>query len=168
MSCLQLGFFLASWGMLRGSSFLLSKSVKHYENLITLISETKGKIWEIDVDNYTEENMELMLEFGSKIQKNLGSEKDNVTATLTTKIMLGIFGNVIALDRYNRKAFGVRGFNRKTLKKLKSFYERNKAEIDFVKIPTINFNNSNKAKRHYPKIKIIDMISWVEGQKKDN
>src|SRR6056297_3077055 len=106
MSCLQLGFFLASWGMLRGSSFLLSKSVKHYENLITLISETKGKIWEIDVDNYTEENMELMLEFGSKIQKNLGSAEDNVTATLTTKIMLGIFGNVIALDRYNRKAFG--------------------------------------------------------------
>ncbi len=27
MSCLQLGFYLASWGMLRGSSFLIEKSV---------------------------------------------------------------------------------------------------------------------------------------------
>jgi len=27
-SCLQIGFYLASWGMMRGSSFLLEKSVK--------------------------------------------------------------------------------------------------------------------------------------------
>ena len=28
LSCLQLGFYLASWGMYRGSTFLLQKSVK--------------------------------------------------------------------------------------------------------------------------------------------
>ena len=43
-----------------------------------------------------------------------------VNVTLTTKIMLGVFGNVIAIDKYNRKAFGIRGFKRKTFKELKS------------------------------------------------
>ena len=33
-SCLAIGFYLASWGMFRGSSFLLQKSVKYYEPLI--------------------------------------------------------------------------------------------------------------------------------------
>ena len=34
LSCLQLGFYLASWGMLRGSSFLLEKSAPFYRRLI--------------------------------------------------------------------------------------------------------------------------------------
>jgi hypothetical protein len=34
MFCLQLGFYLASWGMLRGSSTLLCKSTRHYEPVI--------------------------------------------------------------------------------------------------------------------------------------
>ena len=31
-SCLVLGFYLASWGMLRGSSFLLQKSIKYFHH----------------------------------------------------------------------------------------------------------------------------------------
>jgi hypothetical protein len=38
MSCLQIGFYLASWGMMRGSSFLLEKSVRNFSNLIIAIS----------------------------------------------------------------------------------------------------------------------------------
>lgn len=37
VSCFQIGFYLASWGMMRGSSFLLEKSVRHYKNLIIAI-----------------------------------------------------------------------------------------------------------------------------------
>ncbi len=33
-SCISLGFYLASWGMFRGSSFILEKSSKHIEPLI--------------------------------------------------------------------------------------------------------------------------------------
>ena len=38
LSCLQLGFYLASWGMYRGSTFLLQKSVKIFEPLIKYIT----------------------------------------------------------------------------------------------------------------------------------
>jgi hypothetical protein len=36
-SCLQLGFYLASWGMLRGSSFLLQKSAAFYKQVLVNI-----------------------------------------------------------------------------------------------------------------------------------
>jgi len=43
MSCLQLGFYLASWGMLRGSSFLLEKSLRFYQPPIS-ISHSLGAL----------------------------------------------------------------------------------------------------------------------------
>ena len=38
LSCLQLGFYLASWGMLRGSTFLFTKSAKVYEGVVHAIA----------------------------------------------------------------------------------------------------------------------------------
>ena len=42
MSCLQIGFYLASWGMFR--SFLLWKSALYYKNLIIEISKMDSQI----------------------------------------------------------------------------------------------------------------------------
>jgi hypothetical protein len=47
-SCSVLGFYLASWGMLRGSSFLLEKSVKHYEKTVQYITDCDSSLWKID------------------------------------------------------------------------------------------------------------------------
>ena len=69
MSCLQLGFYLASWGMMRGSSFLLEKSVKHFDQLMVTISEMHPDRWEIDVDKYNDENIQLLLECKKDITK---------------------------------------------------------------------------------------------------
>jgi hypothetical protein len=41
ISCLHLGFYLASWGMLRGSAELLQKSARHYVPVIVCF--VKGK-----------------------------------------------------------------------------------------------------------------------------
>ena len=43
-SCLTLGFYLASWGMFRGSSFLLQKSAKHFQPTIEYIATLDKKI----------------------------------------------------------------------------------------------------------------------------
>ena len=53
-SCLVLGYYLASWGMLRSSSFLSKKSVKHLQPTIEYISTLENPVWNIDVDNYSE------------------------------------------------------------------------------------------------------------------
>lgn len=53
MSCLQLGFYLASRGMLRGSSTLLRKSARHYELVIDVIDAAPAEVWDLDADRYS-------------------------------------------------------------------------------------------------------------------
>lgn len=48
-SCLHPGFFLASWGMYRPSSFLLQKSMRHLVGVIEEISNFDQGSWDIDV-----------------------------------------------------------------------------------------------------------------------
>lgn len=103
--CLQLGFYLASWGMLRGSSFLLEKSARHFVNLIQEIPGFDKRIWGIDVDNYTNGNIPLLLEAKEKVKQYLHGQ-GKVSDTLATKVMLGIFGNIPAFDSYFMKGFG--------------------------------------------------------------
>ncbi|MHA1972493.1 MAG: hypothetical protein ACTSW1_05860 [Candidatus Hodarchaeales archaeon] len=164
-SCLQLGFYLASWGMLRGSSFLLQKSSRHYVNLIEAISEMSPELWAIDVDTYNEDNLEILLKCKRRISIELGKE-NNPSDTLITKIMLGVFGNVPAFDQYVKKSFKIYKFDKRSLRKIKVFYENNKKTIDEIKIPTIDFWNGNETSVLYPKAKIIDMYGFIEGQSK--
>ncbi|GGD31401.1 hypothetical protein [Nocardioides daphniae] len=56
-SCLQLGFYLASWGMLRGSSALLWRSSKHLVPLVDLIANDLDYLWGLDVDGYDAETI---------------------------------------------------------------------------------------------------------------
>ena len=164
-SCLQLGFYLASWGMLRGSSFLLEKSVKFYEPLIRNIAKFDKRIWEIDVDAYTEENMDILIACKQMIVESLG-EKYKPSDTLITKIMLGVFGNVPAFDDFFRKGFGAHSFIKKSLRLINRFYEVNKSEIDKFEIYTFDYTTGLITNQKYTKAKIIDMIGFMEGLNK--
>lgn len=165
-SCLQLGFYLASWGMLRGSSFLLEKSVRTYGKLLKDIISFNKRIWDIDADSYSDENIKILLDCKEMIYKSLG-EKNNPSDTLITKIMLGIFGNVPAFDNYFNKGFGFYYCKKNQLKKLSGFYKENKNIVDRYNktIYTYDFLSGKETKRNYSKAKIIDMIGFVEGQK---
>lgn len=167
-SCLQLGFYLASWGMLRGSSFLLEKSVRHFAPLIELIAEYDNHIWDIDIDNYNDENINLLLKCKKDIALKLRQDKNDVSDILTTKIMLGVFGNVPAFDSYFNLGFGCYHCKEKQLNDIAKFYLDNKEVIDrhSKEMFTFNFDNGGDTKRHYTKAKIIDMIYFIEGQKK--
>jgi len=177
-SCLVLGFYLASWGMLRGSSFLLDKSVKHYDDTITYISKCDEKYWDIDVDDYSDENIAIILGVYNSVKKSL-VEKGRVHRTLVTKVLLGVFGFIPAFDAYfcesfkaiykhdpqdkelNTKcAFTV--VNRDSLKCIKSFYESNKEAIDSLADSTYTFDyaTGKKSQVKYTKAKIIDMYGF--------
>jgi len=163
MSCLQLGFYLASWGMMRGSSFLLEKSVRNYKNLITVISKMNPKLWEIDVDKYDEENIKLLLNCKQQIIDALGKE-NKPSDTLVTKIMLGVFANIPAYDQYFRKSLKLHSVNNKSLLKIKNFYDENKDTFDSFKIYTFDFLTSEQTDIIYPKAKLIDMCGFMDGQ----
>lgn len=166
LSCLQLGFYLASWGMYRGSSLLLKKSVKIYEPLIKYIASKECDVWDIDVDKYNGDNINKLIRCRKIIVQKLKIKQKNMD-TLVTKIMLGVFGNVPAFDTYFKQGSNLVTFNENSLKQIKIFYDKNRRIIfdKTKKIKTFEYGNDKKRNRTYTKAKIIDMIFFVEGLK---
>jgi hypothetical protein len=163
-SCLQIGFYLASWGMLRGSSFLLDKSAKFYEPLLTTIIELDKEVWSVDVDTYTAENVDILLEAANAIRNALDTRRWP-SDTLVTKIMLGVFGNTPAFDSYFGDGLGLRNFNRKNLQRVAEFYHCHESVIDECSksLHTLAFVSGVDTNRHYSKAKIVDMVGFMEG-----
>ncbi len=163
-SCLQLGFYLASWGMMRGSSFLLEKSLRHLQNVITTISRMNPRLWEIDMDNYNNENIELLLECRDRLIDSLGKNNAKTWDTLITKIMLGVFANIPAFDQYFKKSLKIYSFNKTALIKIKRFYEENRETFDSYKFHTFDFMTGQETSILYTKAKLIDMCGFMAGQ----
>lgn len=175
-SCLTLGFYLASWGMFRGNSYLSQNSIVIYKPLIEYLSKLDNSYWEIDVDSYNEKNIEKIIEVYDEI-KTLVIPK-NTHLTVVTKILLGVFGFIPAFDINFCKGFreiycggdraGFRSVNKKSLLLIKNFYESNKSEIDKFhnNLFTTDFITGQKSSIKYTKAKIIDMYGFESGKKK--
>jgi hypothetical protein len=171
-SCLVLGFYLASWGMFRGSSFLLQKSLKHFQGLIEYYATLEKKTWEIDIDNYDNESNKIIIEIYNNTKRLVVSE-EHTHLTLTSKIMLGVFGFIPAFDQYFRKTFSelfkercaFTSVNNNSLNCIKEFYENNKNTIDHLSehILTLDFITGKKTNIKYPKAKIIDMYGFTNS-----
>jgi len=169
-SCFELAFYLASWGMFRGSSFLLQKSAKYFERTIEYINSLDKYLWKIDVNNYNDNIIDNLIEIYNKIDELIVEEKSR-SITLVTKIMLGIFGFVPAYDDYFCQSFrkiasgkcGFRVFNKNSLKIVKQFYDFNKNSIDKLSNETFTYDfiTGNKTNIKYPKAKIIDMYGFM-------
>jgi len=173
-SCLELGFYLASWGMLRGSGFLLQRSFKHFEKLIIYIAgqqQEKEYLWDIDINDYPE-NYELLQTIYDEI-KEIVIEPGKSHLTLVTKIMLGVYGFVPAFDSYFIKTFNnlfkgkpsFNQFNRQSLESIYQFYLKHKTEIDKLSndIRVLNFDTGLEGNNRYTKAKIIDMYGFQKS-----
>jgi len=172
-SCLTLGFYLASWGMFRGSSFLVQKSAKYFEPTIHYISELDYSIGEIDVDNYTDRNIHTIIDVYNGIKDRVIIDR-KTDLTLVSKILLGVFGFIPAFDTYFTAAFrkicdGQCNFRRvdtQSLTVIKDFYDINRTQIDNLshQIFTTDFITGQKTTINYPKAKIIDMYGFIVSQ----
>lgn len=170
-SSTMLGFYLASWGMLRGSSYLLNKSAKHYEKVIEYIESCDEHYWDIDIDNYDDSNIDILLEVYSKLKENI-EVNEHTHLTLITKMMLGVFGFVPAFDNYFCESFRelqlgsrFRRFNKESLLTLREFYVENSAEVSALskEFNTIDYETEKPTSLYYPKAKIIDMYGFQKG-----
>ena len=172
-SCLHLWSYLSSWGMLRGSSRLLEKSPASLKPLIVHIK--KSNVWDIDVDKYTDENINKLIEEYKEIEQILKEEilEKLPTCTLVTKIMLGVYGNVPAFDinftatlkkEYEGKCSPT-VFNTKSLKCIKDLYDKHKDEFN-QEIKVLDFENEETELR-YTKAKLVDMYGFQKGLNKE-
>jgi len=166
---LHLAFFLASWGMYRGSSFLSKKDYLIHIPVVRVICEPRyEQLWDPEIGSGTargaEGHVKLLIEIGDRIREVYGKimsvdgkTRDVVaTDTLLTKIILGTMGCCVAYDRYAVLALGSLGirparFSRDGYCSLLRFCQDHAEELTSVEIRTKQGN------RKYPVMKLADM-----------
>ena len=160
MSCLQLGFYLASWGMFRGKAELLSHSAKRLAPVIDAIVVAPARIWTIDAGGYDPESRQILFNVERSLRHALPGGQ---STTLVTKTMLGVFGCVPAYDRFFRTGFGVTTFGPRSLTALDEYYSANAEKIEGCRVPTLDFATGTETARTYTRAKVIDMVFFIEG-----
>jgi hypothetical protein len=164
VSCLHLGFYLASWGMLRGSSSLLQRSVLQFAPLIEVIVEAEPAVWSIDAHRYTRDEWSLLNDIRGRVRTALAPHQ--ASDILVTKILLGVFGCVPAFDTYFRRGMGVTSFGPKALSVIEDFYRRNEETVERHRRRTLTFPTGEESSHRYTRAKVIDMVFFVEGARR--
>lgn len=171
---LQLAFYLASWGMYRGSSGLLQKNHLIHKGTVDIIFNKQHQKLKCNINNeVSKENIVEIITLKNELATHYSgilftkgtdvSKPISPTDTLLSKIMLGTLACVPAYDRYfidglKEMKMENTGFNEASLNELFKFIDKNKDEID-------NAQKLIKSKtgNHYPIMKIIDMYFWQIG-----
>ena len=176
--CLHLAFYLASWGMYRGSSFLLQKDyLCHMEVVREILDSKYDRLQGLDCSEESiDGSVKLLMKLKSRIVKlysvvkntvdNERLDKDSISDTLITKVLLGTLGCTPAYDRYfvaSAKAMGIAPkFSEKSIRQLADYYRR--------VLEPLNLRKKEYAPaQFYPQMKILDMAFWQMGNSpKDN
>lgn len=181
-AALHLGFYLASWGMYRGSSLILNFDYTIY---IQLLNELKSKNYNFDPYNLEEIDINLVCDcfetikiyFETLAKKYPNYDLPNVTHTLITKIMMGIYGIVSPFDRFfidglseYKNRFTTNHFKslekkyfRKAYESLISFYCDNKLILEDLKLELSYENCTSLKDLSIPPMRILDMYFWQLG-----
>jgi len=159
-ACLQLGFYLASWGMFRGKAALLQHSAKSLGPAVRVLAAAPEAVWRADADDYGPPVQSALTRVYRELRASLPGGQSQ---TLITKTMLGVFGCVPAYDRYFRDAFGAATFGPKSLAGLEAYYRANAEAIDAHRVATIDFTTGADSNRCYTRAKVIDMVFFTKG-----
>lgn len=169
---LHLAFYLASWGMYRGSSFLLQKDYKVHTPIIEeLLKKEYDVLFGIECAKYKDKAVccllqELNVKIDSYYASIRKSVKDSVAKhisdTLVTKILMGTMGCVPAYDRYfingiKKQKAATGTYNIGSIRMLADFYVGNFEKLEKVR-SCFNINGLP-----YPQMKLLDMGFWQIG-----
>lgn len=168
---LHLAFYLASWGMYRGSSFLLQKDYTVHIETIKIVLERKYDVLFGGECSVLINSVDRIFEITDRIKEHYrnirAGVKPNVSTDISdiliTKILLGTLGCVPVYDEYfvqTIKKYGVaRGtYNKTSLIEICQFYEENKELLEKKR------NGFVMKDRLYPQMKILDMLFWQLGK----
>ena len=173
---LHLSFYLASWGMYRGSSLLLYTDYKiHIPIVKELMKEEYDALWNItynDLDNEKSKIINLVVKikeelYGDRaevVKKIYNKKKGSITDTLATKILLGTLACIPAYDVFFTNAikkykYGAGTLNTKSIEVLAKFYDDNKGSLNNL------LEEFEKDGVKYPQMKLLDMGFFEYGMK---
>jgi hypothetical protein len=175
LAALHLGFFLASWGMYRGSAFLLQRDYKFLLPAVKIILRYKELRTQSVTTENTEEFINQLLKLTKQLRgyfkqkypdmKEIKNEEREASDTLITKIILGTLGVTPAYDQYFIAGLKTdslnQSFGKSSIRELIGFSLENK-EI----ITSLQDEIRQKKGIEYPVMKIIDMYFWRKGYEK--
>ena len=117
-AALQLGFYLASWGMYRGSSFLLQYAYTVHVGVVDCLVEAKfSPLWDPGVGASSKDttHASLILDLCQGVknvyQPSAKALDKNVSDILLTKVVLGTCGCFPAWDTYFHEGYKHCGFS---------------------------------------------------------
>lgn len=178
---LHLAFYLASWGMYRGSSFLLQYDYTIHTLVVKEILKSEYSTL------FGLECKELNNEQTSSLLKKLNSEistiynpfrlelketevTQDISNILVSKVLLGTLGCVPAYDRFfvdavkkNKVTTG--NYNIASLQKLIKFYEEHQEKLENLRSEFLikyEFDGEEKT-LDYPQMKLLDIGFWKIG-----
>ena len=173
---LQLAFYLASWGMYRGSSFLLQKDYKVHIPVVEKILDNRydclfgieyPELRKAEVQELLKDVEKFMVDYYEdiRIQVKGTKLKNKLSNTLITKILMGSFGCVPAYDRFfvdgiKEHSVTTGNYNNKSLMKLVDFYDSNRECLESARRAFKVYN------LQYPQMKLLDMGFWQIGFEK--
>ena len=178
---LNLSFYLASWGMYRGSSFLLYMDYKIHTNAIKMMMNKKYAPL-FDKNIHQNKNVYIKLLFAqdedkgiyvllndyyTKIHNNLlektgNGSKQEASETLITKILLGVYGCIPAFDRFFKDAFGL-FYGQKQLSKNGNAITKERNGLLSILETDIGKEIQNWGSNDIPYMKKVDMYFYSLG-----
>ena len=171
-AALQLGFYLASWGMYRGSSFLLQHTYTAHLGVIATLAEPQfSPLWahEFGAGGNRDSNLvPVVTELIDAIRNAYRpfapqAEARQASDTLVTKVVLGTFGCLPACDRYFIDGFKNAGLkysylNENFVDRVLQFCRDNLGELRKEQSMI-----EEAGGMRYPLMKLVDMYFWQSG-----
>ncbi|WP_019581779.1 hypothetical protein [Pseudomonas mandelii] len=168
-TALHIGFYLANWGMFRGSSGLLQNSnLDLMKALATLLFEGQGpELFELKMADFAPSAPKLAYNQAllDSVFESMESLASNVswTDTLKTKILMGIWGEFPALDRFYISAcrdlfprrLSITSASGRGLTALARV-------VHELNLPTLNLK-TERLKLPYPTARVMDMALFQYG-----
>ena len=174
---LHLAFYLASWGMYRGSSFLLQKD---YKVLVPIVEEILKPEYDClfgvactdlrndDIRAQLKKLSDYISYYFHRIREEVRGRAvaSSVSPVLITKILIGTLGCVPAYDRFfeeGAKYLGLekKSYNEDSLRELADFYEAHNDRLEEAR------RGMRTEDLTYPQMKLLDMGFWQVGFEKD-
>ena len=170
---LHLAFYLASWGMYRGSSFLLQKDYKVHTPIVEEILKPEydclfglacADLRESEVQGSLEKLHKYIAKHFRPIRNEVAGREvaSPVSPVLITKILMGTLGCVPAYDRFfvdgiKKHKVTTQEYSRKSVRKLAEFYEAHNDRLEEAR------RGMRTEDLTYPQMKLLDMGFWQIG-----
>ena len=174
---LHLAFYLASWGMYRGSCFIFQKDYKVHTPIVEKVlkpeydclfglactdlrnSDVRAQLMELSAD---------IADYFDPIREEVKGRvvEYPVSPVLITKILMGTLGCVPAYDRFfeeGAKYLGLekKSYNKDSLLELAAFYEAHNDRLEEAR------RGMRTDDLIYPQMKLLDMGLWQVGFERD-